>query len=139
MYYTTNEQMYNVLSRAKTIAVVGHSDKPHRTSYQIASYLRRVGYTVIPVNPAVTEIEGLQSYASLAEVPMQIDIVNVFRRAEYLPEIMQEAADLSQHPMAIWGQLGVEHPTAGELAKEADILLVMNKCIKVERERLLSQ
>ncbi len=83
--------MRDVLTNSKVIAVVGHSDKPDRTSYRIAQFLRQVGYKVYPVNPMVSEIDGQPSYASLKVIPETVDIVNVFRRSEYLPEIVDEA------------------------------------------------
>ncbi|TBR56607.1 CoA-binding protein, partial [Westiellopsis prolifica IICB1] len=83
--------MRDVLTHAKVIAVVGHSDKPERTSYQIAQFLRSVGYTVYPVNPTVKEIDCQPSYSSLQEIPGSVDIVNIFRRSEYLSEIVDEA------------------------------------------------
>ena len=83
--------MRDVLINAKAIAVVGHSDKPGRTSYRIAQFLREAGYKVYPVNPLVSEIDGQPSYASLKDAPELVDIVNVFRRSEYLPEIVDEA------------------------------------------------
>lgn len=77
-----------VLTQAKAIAVVGHSDKPHRTSYQIAQFLRSVGYTVYPVNPLLSQIDGQPCYPSLKEIAQPVGIVNIFRRSEYLPEIV---------------------------------------------------
>ena len=86
--------MRQVLTQTQVIAVVGHSDKPHRTSYQIAQFLRQVGYTVYPVNPTVPEIDSQPSFASLNAIPEPIDLVNVFRRSEYLPEIVEQAIAL---------------------------------------------
>lgn len=111
-----DDSMREVLSEAKTIAVVGHSDNAMRTSYQIAQYLRGVGYTVYPVNPTVETIDGEISYASLADVPVPIDIVNVFRRSEYLA--------------------GVDDESARQTALDADIHIATNRCIKVEHRRL---
>jgi hypothetical protein len=87
----TSQQQKRLLEQAKTIAVVGHSDDPQRTSYRIAHYLRRMGYKVYAVNPMVDEIDGEKSYPSLADVPEPIDIVNVFRRSEYLADIVRQA------------------------------------------------
>ncbi|QPC85153.1 CoA-binding protein [Phototrophicus methaneseepsis] len=126
--------MRDVLAQARTIAVVGHSDNPGRTSYQIARYLRNAGYTVYPVNPTVREIDGQPSYASLADVPEPIDIVNVFRRSEYVADVVDEAIDVGAK--AIWTQLGVVDNAAGQRALEAGIDVAMNRCIKVEHARL---
>lgn len=129
-----DEKIEELLSSAKTIAVVGHSADPSRTSYQIAAFLRRAGYHVIPVNPTVTEIEGQPCYATLADVPEPIDIVNVFRRSEYLPDIVRDAVAIEAG--AVWAQLGVEHRDAITIAQESGIPLIMDRCIKVEYMRL---
>ncbi len=129
-----DNKMRDVLSTAKTIAVVGHSDKSHRTSYQIADYLRAVGYTVYPVNPTVSEIDGETSYATLDDIPVPIDIVNVFRRSEHLSDIVDSA--IAVDAKAIWTQLGVDDPTARDTALGADIDIATNRCIKVEHMRL---
>lgn len=126
--------MREVLKQAKIIAVVGHSDKPHRTSYQIAQYLRSVGYTVYPVNPTVDTIDGETSYATLADVPEAIDIVNVFRRSEYLEDIVRNAKAINAK--TVWAQLGVGDENAEAITLEADINIASNRCIKVEHRRL---
>ena len=126
--------MREVLTNAKVIAVVGHSDKPERTSYRIAQFLRGVGYKVYPVNPMVSEIDGQPSYASLKEVPESIDIVNVFRRSEYLPEIVNQA--IAIHAKTVWTQLGVYDQPSAQKALDAGLNVVMDACIKVEYVRL---
>ncbi|MEO1291051.1 MAG: CoA-binding protein [Chloroflexota bacterium] len=128
------ERMAEVLSEAQTIAIVGHSDRPHRTSYQIADYLRTVGYRVIAVNPTVETIDGEVSYASLRDVPETIDIVTVFRRSEYLANIVDEA--LAIDAGAIWTQLGVIDEAARDKAIQAGTDFATNLCIKVEHARL---
>jgi uncharacterized protein len=130
-----SDALRDLLSSARVIAVVGHSDKPHRTSYQIAQYLRRAGYTVYAVNPSVAEIDGERSYASLADVPEPIDIVNVFRRAEYLPGVVEDA--IAVGAKAVWGQLGVYDGEAGRKAEAAGLAVVMDACIKVEHMRVM--
>ena len=126
--------LHDLLSTAQTIAVVGHSDNPGRTSYQIAAYLRAVGYTVYPVNPTVSMIDGQPSYPSLAAVPAPIDIVNVFRRSEFVDGIVTEA--IAVGAKAIWTQLGVIDEAALQRAQDASLVVVMNRCIKVEHVRL---
>lgn len=127
-------KMREVLANAKTIAVVGHSDSPSRTSYQIAAYLRRKGYKVFAVNPTVREIDGEKAYASLEEIPETIDIVNVFRRREYLADIVDEA--IAVGAKAIWTQLDVIDYAAQEKALAAGLDMAMDLCIKVEHARL---
>ncbi len=124
----------DILINANVIAVVGHSDNPDRTSYQIAQFLRQVGYTVYPVNPAVTEIDGQPSYSTLKEVPEEIDMVNVFRRSQFLPGIVEEA--IAVQAKTVWAQLGVFHPDAEQKAFASGLNLVMDACIKVEYWRL---
>lgn len=124
-----------MLEQARVIAVVGHSDDPGRTSYRIASYLRRAGYSVIPVNPQVQTIDGQPSYPSLAAVPEPIDIVDVFRRSEHLLGIVEQAAAVGAK--MVWAQQGVSDPAAARRAAELGIPLVMDNCIMVTHRRLL--
>ena len=124
-----------ILQEARVIAVVGYSDKPHRTSYRIGRYLREAGYKVYPVNPSVAEIDGVRSYASLAEVPVPIDIVNVFRRSEFLAEVVEQAIDVGAK--AVWAQLGVVDELAAKKAEEAGLSVVMDRCIMVDHGQLV--
>ena len=129
------QAMREALANARVIAVVGHSDKPHRTSYRIAQYLRQAGYTVYPVNPTVDTIDGEKSYASLADVPESIDIVDVFRRSKHLAGVVDEA--IAAGARTVWAQLGVQDEAALQTALDAGINIAMNVCIKVEHQRLL--
>lgn len=129
-----DEAIRALLTGAQAIAIVGHSDRPTRTSYQIAQFLKRAGYTVIPVNPTVQTIDGQPCYPSLRDVPTRVDIVNVFRRSEYLIEIVEEAIAI-QAP-AVWAQLGVSDAAAMQKALDAGLNMVMDACIKVEYQRL---
>lgn len=131
-----DENLERILTSTKVIAVVGHSDKPHRTSYQIAQFLRSVGYTVYPVNPQVKTIDGDPSYASLKDVPKTIDLVNIFRRSEYLSEIIDEA--IAVDAKTIWAQSGIYDESAAQKAQNAGLNVIMNACIKVEYLRLMN-
>jgi predicted CoA-binding protein len=124
-----------LLQEARTIAVVGHSDKPYRTSYRIGNYLRVVGYKVYPVNPTISEIDGHPVYPDLASLPEPIDIVNVFRRAEHLGEVVQAA--IAVRAKAVWGQLGVFDEAAGRAAEAAGLQVVMDRCIMVDHGLLV--
>lgn len=128
------DKMRELLNNARTIAVVGHSDSPHRTSYQIANYLRRQGYHVIPVNPTIESVNGDKSYPSLHDVPVHVDIVNVFRRSEYVAGVVDDAIAIGAD--AIWTQLGVIDTNARDKAIESDLDVAMDLCIKVEHTRL---
>jgi predicted CoA-binding protein len=132
---TADADLHALLESARVIAVVGHSDNPSRTSYRIAAYLRQAGYTVYPVNPTVQTIDGQPCYPSLEAVPEPIDIVDVFRRSEYLLGVVEDA--IAVGAKAVWAQLGVTHPDARQLAEAADLPLVMDRCIKIEHRRLL--
>ncbi len=117
------------LAEAKVIAVVGYSDNPKRTSYQIAQFLKDVGYTVYAVNPTVESIDGEKSYPSLADVPEPIDIVDVFRRSEYLAGVVDEA--IAVGAKVVWAQLGVSDPAAADKGEANGVPVIMNNCIKV--------
>ena len=129
------EKIAELLRSAKTIAVVGLSDNPARTSYGVSAYMQSQGYRIIPVNPAISEALGEKAYPTLSEVPEKIDIVNVFRRSEYVPEVVEEAIRLGVP--AIWMQEGVVHQEAAEKARQAGIFVVMNRCILKEQGRLV--
>ncbi len=136
MLISHNEtDLRELLANARVIAVVGHSERPYRTSYQIAVYLRHAGYKVYPVNPEVSSIDGEICYPSLSEVPEPIDIVNVFRRSQFLADVVEQAAAVKAK--AVWAQLGVESAEAAAAAEAAHLPLVMDMCIKVEHRRLL--
>ncbi|MBX3048094.1 MAG: CoA-binding protein [Anaerolineales bacterium] len=130
-----NEARKTLLNQAKTIAVVGHSDKPHRTSYRIAEYLRQVGYRVYAVNPMITEVAGERAYPSLADLPEQVDIVNVFRRSEELDAVVAQA--VAAGAGSVWAQLGVADQAAAQRADAAGLPIVMDRCIMVDHRALL--
>jgi predicted CoA-binding protein len=123
-----------LLRSAKTIAVVGLSDSPFRPSYDVSAYMQRQGYRIIPVNPQVEEVLGETSYATLRDVPEPIDIANIFRRSELVPEIVDEAIALKVP--AIWMQEGVIHEGAAAKARAAGIFVVMDRCILKEHAAL---
>ncbi len=131
----TQAQERQLLESAKVIAVVGYSNDPTRTSYQIGKFLKQVGYTVYPINPTVSEIDGEQVYAMLADVPEPIDIVNVFRRSEYLDGVVDEA--IAVKAKAVWAQLGVFDNDAAAKAEAAGLTMVMDTCIKVSYNQLM--
>ncbi len=128
------EEVVHLLKTAKTIAVVGLSAKEDRPSFRVAQYLQSAGYKIIPVNPGQKEILGEKVYASLLEVPEKVDIVDVFRPAEAVPEISEQAIKIGAK--ALWLQLGIVHNEAGAKAKAAGLIVVMNKCMSVEHSRL---
>lgn len=124
-----------LLKSAKTIAVVGLTDSPFRPSYGVSQYMQSQGYRIIPVNPMITESLGEKAYASLLDVPEKIDIVDIFRRSEFVPEVVDEAIRLKVP--AIWMQEGVIHEAAAEKARHAGIFVVIDKCILKEHAKRL--
>ncbi|MBI3644502.1 MAG: CoA-binding protein [Acidobacteriales bacterium] len=122
--------MYELLSRVKTIAVVGLSDSPLRPSHGVSAYMQSQGYRIIPVNPQITEALGENSYPSLLDVPEKIDLVDVFRRPEYVDEIVEQAIQLKIP--AIWLQEDVVNERAAERARKAGVFVVMDRCILKE-------
>ena len=125
------------LSRARTIAVVGISDRPDRPSHEVASYLKAAGYRIIPVNPVLAgkEILGERCVASLAEIGHGVDIVDVFRRAEAVPDVVDDA--LRVDAPLLWLQLGIVNEDAAARARAAGRAVVQDRCIQIEHVRLL--
>jgi len=127
-----SDPILELLTRAKTIAVVGLSDSPLRPSYGVSAYMQSRGYKIIPVNPTISEALGEKSCASLLEVPVAIDIVNVFRRPEFVEEIVEQAIQLKLP--AIWMQEEVVNELAAAKARRAGIFVAMDLCILKEHK-----
>jgi uncharacterized protein len=125
-----SDPIFDLLQRAKTIAVVGLSDSPLRPSHGVSAYMQTHSYRIIPVNPRIQVSLGEKSYASLLDVPGKIDIVNIFRRPEFVDEIVDQAIQLKVP--AIWMQEGVIHEKAAEKARKAGIFVIMDSCILQE-------
>ena len=129
-----SDPIRELLRRSKTIAVVGLSDIPMRASHGVSAYLQSHGYRIIPVNPAITESLGEKAYPSLRDVPEKIDIVNVFRRPEFVEEIVDQAIELKIP--AVWMQEGVINQRAAEKARKAGLFVAMDICsLKEHRAR----
>ncbi len=131
----SDREIRQILETAKTIAVVGLSDKPDRDSYKVAKYLQEHGYRIIPVNPTVDQVLGEKSYASVTGIPEHVDVVDVFRKPEAVTPVVQEAIDAGAG--TVWMQLGVVNQEAADKAEEAGLQVVMDHCMKVEHGRLL--
>ena len=130
------DEIGELLKRTKTIAVVGLSDSPLRPSYGVSAYMQSHGYKIIPVNPSIKGSLGEKAVASLAEIEEKIDMVDVFRRSEYVPDLVDEAIRLKVP--AIWLQEDVIHEEAAEKARKAGIFVVMDKCVLKEHRRRFS-
>jgi predicted CoA-binding protein len=127
----------NLLRNAKTIAVVGLSNRRSRPSYGVSEYMQSKGYRIIPVNPNETEILGEKSWASLEEIPERVDIVDIFRRPECVPEIVDAAIRIGAK--GIWMQEGVVHDEAAGKARAAGLEVVMDRCILKEHRKMLAR
>ena len=126
----TREEMGKMLKKAKRIAVVGLSNNPERTSYMVTKAMQDNGYEIIPVNPTVDEVLGVKSVASLKDIKGHVDIVNIFRRSEFLPAIAKEFDEIDAD--IFWAQLGVENQEAYDFLKSKGYTVIMDRCIKVE-------
>jgi predicted CoA-binding protein len=123
-----------LLTSARTIAVVGLSSRRARPSYSVSEYMQSAGYRIIPVNPQESEVLGEKAYPDLDSVPVPVDIVDVFRRPEYVPEIVEAAIRIGAK--AVWMQEGVVHEEAAERARAAGLTVVMDRCILKEHRKM---
>jgi uncharacterized protein len=124
-----------LLRTSRTIAVVGLSSKRWRPSFGVSEYMQRAGYRIIPVNPGETEVLGEKSYAGLEQIPEKVDIVDVFRRSEFVPDIVEQAIRIGAR--AVWLQEGVVHEEAAAKARAAGLIVVMDRCILKEHRKLV--
>lgn len=125
-----------ILRESKTIAVVGLSPRPRRDSYQVGAYLKGQGYRVIPVNPAVTAVLGERCYPDLRAIPVHVDVVDIFRRAEEVPAIVEQAAEIGA--AVVWMQLGIVSQEAADKAQGLGMDVVMDRCIKTEHQAFIN-
>jgi hypothetical protein len=132
----SDAELRSILGEARTIAIVGLSSKPHRDSHEIAEYLQRRGYRIVPVNPKETEVLGERAYASLDDVPPEIaiDVVDVFRRAQDTPPIAEAA--VRRGAKVLWLQDGIVNGEARRIAEGAGLTVIMGVCIRRTRKRL---
>ena len=139
----SKNEIREILSACKTIAVVGLSREPEKDSYRVAKYLQKHGYRIVPVNPFADKIRGEKSYKSLIDIPIEIqkeiEIVDVFRRPEDVPPIVEQAIKLREKhgkPCVIWMQLGIINEKTAAAARKAGLIVVMDRCIMQEHKRL---
>ena len=136
-YNPPAEEVRAILEKYKTVAIVGLSPKAERDSYKVAKYLKEQGYGIVPVNPGQKQILGEKSYPNLKAIPFPVDIVDIFRRPEAIPPIVDDAVDIGAR--VVWMQLGIAHNQAAEKARKAGLQVVMNKCIKIEHMNMDKQ
>lgn len=129
-----DDDIKNILETSKTIAIVGLSNSPERDSYKVASYLKEHGYKIIPVNPDVKKILEEKSYPDLFSIPEKIDVVDIFRKVEAIPGIVDEAIRIKAK--VVWMQLGLAHNESAQKAMDAGLKVVQSKCMKVEHSKL---
>jgi predicted CoA-binding protein len=126
-----------ILKDYRVVAVVGLSDKPERPSFQVAQYLKNHGYRIVPVNPGRREILGERCYPNLKEIPFPVEIIDIFRNPEAIPPVVADA--IACGAKVVWMQLGLAEPVSGRRAREAGLQVVMDRCIKIEHQKLLDQ
>ncbi len=131
----SDPELRDILTRYRTIAVVGCSTNPEKDAHRIPAYLQAQGYRIIPVNPFAEEILGETAYPSLLDVPDDFDIVDVFRPSDDVPPVVDQA--LETPAKVVWMQLGIRHEAAARKAREAGLLVVQDRCMKVEHARLV--
>lgn len=131
----SDEEIKKILEGYKIVAVVGMSKDPMKPGHYVPKFLIKHGYKVMPVNPTVNEVLGLKSYPSLMDVPEDVEVVDVFRRPEYAPEVAEEA--VKKKAKVLWLQEGIYNPQAVEIAKRGGLTVVWNRCIMKEHNRLI--
>ena len=129
----SSDPIADILKSSQTVAVVGLSSNPMRPSNQVASYLKAAGYRIMPVNPNEREVFGERSYPRLEDVPVKIDIVDIFRKPEDVPPAVDGAIRIGAR--VVWMQLGIEHAEAAEKARQAGLVVVMDACALIEHRR----
>jgi predicted CoA-binding protein len=132
-------ELRTLLGAAQVVAVVGLSSKPDRASYQVADFLQRNGYRIVPVNPGESEVLGERAYATLLDIPddVRVDVVDVFRRVEHTPEVAEQAVRIGAR--VLWLQEGIVSDEAARIATEGGLDVIMGVCIRQVRERLMGQ
>ncbi len=130
------EAIRQLLGEARSIAIVGLSPKEQRPSNMVGRYLLAAGYRIFPVNPGQESIFDLPCFADLASLPEPVDIVDIFRRSEDIPQIVEQVLAMAPLPRAIWMQQGIVHHGAAELARQQGLLVVMDRCLKVDHQNL---
>jgi predicted CoA-binding protein len=133
----SDQEIKDILLKYKTVAVIGMSKNPEKDAFLIPAYLKKLGYKVIPVNPSANEILGEKAYPKLSEIPGDVDIVDVFRPSEDVPNYVDEV--IAKNPKVFWLQLGIENKQAEEKVAAAGIKVVFDRCMMAEHRRLFAK
>lgn len=136
-YNPPSEEIKAILKNSRIVAIVGLSPKPVRDSYKVAKYLKEQGYVIVPVNPGQKEILGEKSYPNIKAIPFPVDIVDIFRKPEAIPPIVDDAIEIGAK--AVWMQQGIAHNRSAEKARKRGLQVVMSKCIKIEHMNMIRQ
>jgi predicted CoA-binding protein len=136
---TSVDEIAERLKSVRTIAVLGLSPKPERDSFRVAQYMKAQGYQIIPVRPAQSEILGERAYASLTEIPVPVDVVDIFRNAKQVPGHVAEILTMNRLPGLAWMQLGISHEGAAKELTAAGIDVIMDRCIKVDHAKYVAR
>lgn len=132
-----DEQIKEILKKIQVVAVVGLSPKPDRASHQVAQYLQEHGYRIVPVRPKVDEVLGEKAFANLRDIPFPVEVVDIFRKVEAIPGIVDDAIAIGAK--VVWMQQGLAENESARKAREAGLQVVMNKCMKIEHSRYFSE
>lgn len=132
-----DDQIGNLLRRVRSIAVVGIKAGEHDDAFRVPRYLQRCGYRILPVNPKLDAVLGERAFGSLAEIPVPVDLVNLFRAARFVPGHVEEVLALSPRPAAVWLQLGIRCEEGARRLEQAGVIAVQDRCLMVEHRRLL--
>lgn len=132
-----SQSIKKILTESKKIAIVGLSPKSSRPSNMVGRYLLEAGYTIYPVNPGQDEILGLPCYPDLASLPEPVEIVDIFRRSEDIPQVVEAVFSMATPPQTVWMQEGIVNEEAAAAAKKAGLFVVMDRCIKIDHQNLL--
>lgn len=133
----TDRELRDILEHARTVAVVGLSNNPARASFEVADYLAKQGYRILPVNPSIDQALGVRAYKSLRDITEHVDVVDIFRRPEEVGPIVQDAVAIGAQ--VVWMQLGITNAEAADSARDAGLQVVMDHCMMVEHRRLIGQ
>ncbi len=127
----------DLLKSVQTIAVVGIKDQPSEDAFRIPEYMQKAGYRIVPVNPKLASVLGEKCFANLSEADQHVDVVNLFRASENIPDHIAEILALEPRPRAVWMQLGIHHGPSAQQLREAGIEVIQDRCIMVDHRRLL--